>query len=77
MPSVVSLVTSHTNTSFLNRSFQFGWGPACWIYASEIPTARLRSLNVSLAAATQWLFNFVVARAVPTMLVTVGANGYG
>ncbi|KAK3382062.1 general substrate transporter [Lasiosphaeria ovina] len=57
--------------------FQFGWGPACWIYASEIPTARLRSLNVSYAAATQWLFNFVVARAVPTMLVTVGSNGYG
>ncbi|KAK3936230.1 putative permease [Diplogelasinospora grovesii] len=57
--------------------FQFGWGPACWIYASEIPTARLRSLNVACAAATQWLFNFVVARAVPTMLVTAGANGYG
>lgn len=57
--------------------FQFGWGPACWIYASEIPAARLRSLNVSYAAATQWLFNFVVARAVPTMLVTVGAHGYG
>ncbi|KAL2022106.1 hypothetical protein VTK56DRAFT_6150 [Thermocarpiscus australiensis] len=57
--------------------FQFGWGPACWIYASEIPTARLRSLNVAYAAATQWLFNFVVARAVPTMLVTVGRDGYG
>jgi hypothetical protein len=25
----------------------------------------------------QWLFNFVVVRAVPTMLVTVGARGYG
>ncbi|TPX16237.1 uncharacterized protein E0L32_003886 [Thyridium curvatum] len=58
--------------------FQFGWGPACWIYASEIPAARLRSLNVSLAAATQWLFNFVVARSVPVMLVTVGGKtGYG
>ncbi|KAM7215415.1 General substrate transporter [Rhypophila decipiens] len=57
--------------------FQFGWGPACWILASEIPTARLRSLNVALAAATQWLFNFVVARSVPEMLVTVGAHGYG
>jgi hypothetical protein len=34
--------------------FQFGWGPVCWILASEIPTARLRALNVSLAAATQW-----------------------
>jgi len=57
--------------------FQFGWGPCCWIIVSEIPTARLRSLNVAIAAATQWLFNFVVARAVPTMLVTVGYEGFG
>lgn len=57
--------------------FQFGWGPVCWIYVAEIPTARLRGLNVSMAAATQWLFNFVVARAVPNMLATVGAHGYG
>jgi hypothetical protein len=58
-------------------AFQFGWGPVCWIYVSEIPTTRLRGLNVSFAAATQWLFNFVVARAVPNMLATVGADGYG
>jgi len=58
--------------------FQFGWGPACWIYASEIPSARLRAWNVAFAAATQWLFNFVVARSVPVMLVTVGGpTGYG
>jgi hypothetical protein len=57
--------------------FQFGWGPCCWIIVSEIPTARLRAMNVALAAATQWLFNFVVAQAVPHMLVTVGRAGYG
>jgi sugar porter (SP) family MFS transporter len=57
--------------------FQFGWGPACWILISEIPSARLRPMNVAFGAATQWLFNFVVARAVPNMLATVGANGYG
>ncbi|KAM0329471.1 hypothetical protein ACHAQA_004780 [Verticillium albo-atrum] len=57
--------------------FQFGWGPACWIYVSEIPSARLRSMNVALAAATQWMFNFVVARSVPVMLATVGYKGYG
>lgn len=57
--------------------FQFGWGAVCWIYVAEIPSARLRSMNVALAAATQWLFNFVVAQAVPNMLVTVGSNGYG
>ncbi|XPS71552.1 hypothetical protein M3J09_003732 [Ascochyta lentis] len=57
--------------------FQFGWGPVCWIYVSEIPAARLRSLNVAIAAATQWLFNFVVARGTPVMMTTVGFNGYG
>lgn len=62
---------------FFAVSFEIGWGPVCWIYVSEIPTARLRSMNVAIAAATQWLFNFVVAKSVPTMLVTVGANGYG
>ncbi|OJD36880.1 general substrate transporter [Diplodia corticola] len=57
--------------------FQFGWGPVCWIYISEIPTARLRSTNVALGAATQWLFNFVVARATPNMLATMGKGGFG
>ncbi|KAH8652438.1 general substrate transporter [Xylariales sp. PMI_506] len=57
--------------------YQFGWGPCCWIYVSEIPTARLRAMNVAQAAATQWLFNFVVARTVPTMMKNMGANGYG
>ena len=55
-----------------NRTYQ-----VCWIYISEIPTARLRGLNVSLGAATQWLFNLVIARSVPNMLVTMGEGGYG
>lgn len=58
-------------------TFFFNQGPVCWIYVSEIPTARLRALNVSIAAATQWLFNFVVARATPTMIATVGRGGFG
>ncbi|KAJ5033430.1 uncharacterized protein L3040_008546 [Drepanopeziza brunnea f. sp. 'multigermtubi'] len=57
--------------------FQFGWGPCCWIIVSEIPTARLRALNVAMAASTQWLFNFVVAQAVPRMMKHVGRGGYG
>ncbi|KAG5937709.1 hypothetical protein E4U53_008151 [Claviceps sorghi] len=57
--------------------FQFGWGPACWILISEIPTARLRAVNVSMGAATQWLFNFIMARTVLTMQNTMGYKGYG
>ena len=30
-----------------------------------------------MGAATQWLFNFVVARATPNMLATLGKGGYG
>lgn len=44
--------------------------------ASEIPTARLRALNVAMGAATQWLFNFIIARTVLTMQVTMGTAGY-
>ncbi|ERT01439.1 MFS quinate transporter [Sporothrix schenckii 1099-18] len=59
-------------------AFQFGWGPVCWIYVSEIPTNRLRGYNVSLAAATQWLFNLVVSRVSPIMLISAGGStGYG
>ncbi|KJZ71856.1 hypothetical protein HIM_08701 [Hirsutella minnesotensis 3608] len=58
-------------------AFQFGWGPACWIIVSEIPTARLRAMNVAIAAATQWLFNFIMARTVLTMQNTMGRAGYG
>ena len=48
----------------------------CWILVSEIPTARLRALNVAMGAATQWLFNFIIARTVLTMKVTMGTAGY-
>ncbi|KAK4111475.1 putative sugar transporter protein [Canariomyces notabilis] len=57
--------------------FQFGWGPVCWILVSEIPTARLRALNVAIGALTQWVFNFIIARTVLTMQVTMGTAGYG
>lgn len=58
-------------------TFQFAWGPLCWVYVAEIPTARLRGLNVAMAASTQWLFNLVIARSTPVMLQTVGSHGYG
>jgi sugar porter (SP) family MFS transporter len=57
--------------------YQFGWGPVPWIYIAEIPTVRLRSTNVAIGACTQWLFNFVIARASPKMLATLGEDGYG
>jgi hypothetical protein len=34
-------------------------------------------MNVALGAATQWLFNFIIARTVLTMQNTMGKAGYG
>lgn len=63
---------------FFAAAFQFGWGPVCWIYVSEIPTNRLRGYTVAIAASTQWVFNLVVTRITPIMLKTVGGStGYG
>ncbi|RYO86723.1 hypothetical protein DL766_001583 [Monosporascus sp. MC13-8B] len=44
---------------------------------SEIPSTRLRAMNVAQAAATQWLFNFIIARTAPTMMTRMGKDGYG
>ena len=82
-PPVKGQPVSHAGTGALvfvylfAAAFQFGWGPVCWIYVSEIPTNRLRGMNVAMAAATQWIFNLAVARATPVMLANVGAHGYG
>lgn len=57
--------------------FEAGWGPVPWMYNSEIYSPRLRSTCLGAAAATNWLFNFVVSRATPVMLSTMGQGGFG
>lgn len=32
---------------------------------------------MGMATASQWLFNFVVAKATPSMFATLGTNGFG
>ncbi|TEA21706.1 Quinate permease [Colletotrichum sidae] len=51
--------------------YHFGWGPVVWTYSSEIPPARLRALMMGMATASQWLFNFVVAKATPSIFCFV------
>ncbi|KAI9899822.1 hypothetical protein N3K66_006283 [Trichothecium roseum] len=51
--------------------YQFGWGPV------EIPAARMRALQMSMASASQWLFNFAVAKGTLSMFATMGKNGFG
>ena len=43
----------------------------------EIPAARIRPLQMGMATASQWLFNFVVAKGTLSMFATMGNNGFG
>ncbi|KAH9235531.1 hypothetical protein K456DRAFT_1749277 [Colletotrichum gloeosporioides 23] len=43
-----------------------------WIYAGEIFPTHLRSYGVAFAAATQWLFNFIVTRVTPQIIYGIG-----
>ncbi|KAK2594970.1 hypothetical protein QQS21_007328 [Conoideocrella luteorostrata] len=48
------------------------WGPGPWIYAGEIFPTQVRSYGVASAAATQWLFNFMVTRVTPQIINNIG-----
>jgi sugar porter (SP) family MFS transporter len=52
--------------------YSFGWGPTPWIYVSDIFPNRTRHYGLSVAAATQWLFNFVISKITLTMVNRLG-----
>ncbi|KAK3675836.1 hypothetical protein LTR78_004477 [Recurvomyces mirabilis] len=52
--------------------YSASWGPTPWVFVSEIFPTRLRAYGVGLAAATQWLFNFVITKITPIAVSTIG-----
>ncbi|KAG0261849.1 hypothetical protein BG011_000612 [Mortierella polycephala] len=57
-------------------SFAISWGPVSWTYPAEIFPLRIRSKAVSLATASNWMFNFVLAYAVPPALEKIQYRTY-
>ncbi|UNI22845.1 high affinity glucose transporter, variant 2 [Purpureocillium takamizusanense] len=49
-------------------TFATTWGPTSWTYPAEIFPSRIRARAVSVCTATNWLFNTVLAFAVPPLL---------
>nr|WP_242403554.1 MFS transporter [Asaia platycodi] len=47
--------------------FGLSWGPVAWILVSEIFPNRLRSIGMSLAVASNWVMNFIVAQSFPML----------
>jgi hypothetical protein len=52
--------------------YSMGWGPLPWIYVCDIFPTRTRHYGLAVASATQWLFNFVVAKITPNLVTDLG-----
>lgn len=46
-------------------SYNMSWGPVPWLYVGEIFSSRTRELGVTVGAASQWLFNFMMSQITP------------
>ncbi|PAV16773.1 general substrate transporter [Pyrrhoderma noxium] len=52
--------------------FSMGWGPLPWIYSADIFPTRTRHYGMSVASASQWLWNFVITRVTPNLVRALG-----
>ncbi|KAI9063795.1 general substrate transporter [Trametes sanguinea] len=52
--------------------YSLGWGPIPWVYVADIFPTRTRHYGLAVASASQWLFNFVVAKVTPTLETDLG-----
>lgn len=58
--------------------FGFSWGPVVWVMLGEMFNNRIRGVALSLAAAVQWVANFVISTTFPPLLTTFGlGTAYG
>jgi MFS family permease len=51
-------------------------GPVSWTYPAELYPLKIRGKAVSIATATNWLFNFALAYAIPPGLNTIAWKTY-
>lgn len=47
--------------------FGFSWGPVVWVMLGEMFPNRMRAIALSVAAAAQWVANFVVSATFPAL----------
>ncbi|MGK4008293.1 sugar porter family MFS transporter [Sorangium sp. So ce1036] len=59
--------------------FCFGasWGPVTWVLLGEMFNNRIRALALSIAAAAQWLANFLVSATFPALKQAGLGTAYG
>jgi sugar porter (SP) family MFS transporter len=52
--------------------YSMGWGPLPWVYVSDIFPTRTRHYGLAVASASQWLWNFVLAKITPDLHTALG-----
>jgi MFS transporter, SP family, sugar:H+ symporter len=58
--------------------FGFSWGPVVWVLLGEMFSNNLRTSALSVAAAAQWIANFIVSTTFPPLLQYFGLGAtYG
>jgi MFS transporter, SP family, sugar:H+ symporter len=58
--------------------FGFSWGPIVWVLLGEIFNNKIRASALAIAAAIQWIANFIISTTFPPLLSTFGLGAaYG
>jgi len=56
--------------------YSVSWNGTPWIVNAEMFPGHTRGVTQTLAAASNWLWNFVISRATPTMFTSMGYGVY-
>lgn len=71
---IIALVAANLYVVF----FGFSWGPIVWVLLGEMFNNKIRAAALSVAAAIQWIANFIVSTTFPPLLKTFGLGAaYG
>jgi MFS transporter, SP family, sugar:H+ symporter len=60
---VVAVIAANLYVVF----FGVSWGPVVWVLLGEIFNNRIRAYALAVAAAAQWIANFIVSQTFPTL----------
>lgn len=71
---IVALLAANLYVFF----FGFSWGPVVWVMLGEMFNNRIRAMGLAVAAAVQWIANWLVSTTFPILLKTFGlGSAYG
>jgi len=70
---IVALVSANLFVVF----FGVSWGPAVWVLLGEMFNNRIRAGALGLAAAAQWISNFVISQTFPVLAGIALSLAYG